>query len=219
MRTPRLELEPLREAHMPELLELVAEGIHDPATMPFVVPFTDTPSPRRERESVAFWLGCWAGISSDGWRLPFVAVLDGTCVGLQDVAAVAFAERRTVETGSWLGRGHQGRGLGTEMRAAVLHLAFGHLGALRAESSAFEDNVASIGVTRALGYRSDGERMVDRRGVPARQLCFVMDRVDWERSAAARLSVEVRGVDDEVLDQLGVAAARQRNLDSPPPPE
>lgn len=206
MHTPNLELQPLRETHMPALLELVAGGIHDPATMPFEVPFTDRPSPQRERESVAFWLGCWAGVSVDGWRLPFAAVLDGTCVGLQDVAAVAFGERRTVETGSWLGRQHQGRGLGREMRAAVLHLAFGKLGAARAESAAFDDNEASIRVSQVLGYRPIGERMVDRRGEPARQVCFAMDRSDWEGSPAAALDVEVRGVTVAVLDQLGATA-------------
>lgn len=205
IRTPRLSVVPLRERHMSALLEHVREGIHDPATMPFVVPFTDTPSPRRERESIAFWLGCWAGVSPQGWRLPF-AVLEGDdCVGLQDIAAVAFGERRTVETGSWLGRAHQGRGLGTEMRAAVLHLAFDHLGARRAESAAFEDNEASIRVSRRLGYSPDGHVVAERRGVPERQVRLVLDVADWAASGARSVEVEVSGVDDAVLGQLGAS--------------
>ena len=65
-------------------------------------------------------------------------------IGQQDIDADGFAVRRVVSTGSWLGRDHQGRGAGKEMRAAVLHLAFAELGAERAETAAFADNPASI---------------------------------------------------------------------------
>lgn len=41
VRTPRLELRPIREADTAELVELAERGIHDPATMPFLTPFTD----------------------------------------------------------------------------------------------------------------------------------------------------------------------------------
>ena len=41
---------------------------------------------------------------------------------------------RTVGTGSWLGRPYQGRGIGKEMRGAVLALAFDGLGAEVAET-------------------------------------------------------------------------------------
>jgi RimJ/RimL family protein N-acetyltransferase len=58
----------------------------------------------------------------------------------------------TVGTFSWLGPGYRGRGLGTEMRAAVLHLAFAGLGAREAASEAFTDNHASNRVSQALGY-------------------------------------------------------------------
>ncbi len=39
------------------------------------------------------------------------------------------------------------------MRAAVLHLAFAGLEAEYADSDAFTDNAASLGVSRKLGYR------------------------------------------------------------------
>jgi hypothetical protein len=38
---------------------------------------------------------------------------------------------------SWLAPGQRGRGIGEEVRAAVLHLAFAGLGAREAESDAF----------------------------------------------------------------------------------
>src|SRR5260221_13370270 len=71
-------------------------------------------------------------------------------------------------TGAWLGRRYQGRGIGTQMRAAVLHLAFGGLGAQQAVSAAFEDNPASLRVSRKLGFRDDGIEWHLVRGVALR---------------------------------------------------
>jgi hypothetical protein len=52
-----------------------------------------------------------------------LARADGAPIGIQSLSATGFAVDRTVETGSWLGAASQGRGLGAEMRAAVLELA------------------------------------------------------------------------------------------------
>ena len=75
---------------------------------------------------------------------------------------------------------YQGRGLGTEMRAAVLGLAFDHLGAERARSEAFTDNPASLGVSRRLGYREDGSRTVVVRGRPRQQTRLLLHRADFQ---------------------------------------
>jgi RimJ/RimL family protein N-acetyltransferase len=203
IRTPRLELRPVREAEMADLVELAGRGIHDPDTMPFLVPWTDLPSPGRERASTSFYLGCWAEWLPERWRLPLAAYRGDECVGQQDLCAVDFGVLRTVETGSWLGRAHQGRGLGTEMRAGALPLAFDHVGARRAETGAFEDNAASLGVTTSLGYRPNGDRLRRRRDGWGRERCFVMEEAEWERSAARTVRVEVDGVDAAVLAQLG----------------
>ncbi|MEZ5270609.1 MAG: GNAT family protein [Microthrixaceae bacterium] len=204
LETPRLVLRPAREPEMDSLCRLAVRGIHDPAEMPFEVPWTDVPSPLRERRTFEFILGCWAGISPEGWRLPFAVCVDGAVVGLQDLAASGWSQRRVVQTGSWLGRDYQGSGLGTEMRSAVLHLAFEALGARRAESIAFEDNAASISVSRRLGYVEDGERFVDRRGVSTRQVCLAIEADRWESSPAAKMPVTLHGVTDDLLEQLGV---------------
>ena len=76
----------------------------------------------------------------------------GVLVGLQELMAKDFAVTRTVETGSWLGAAHQGDGIGTEMREAVLQFAFDHLKATRADSGAFVDNPRSLRVSEKLGY-------------------------------------------------------------------
>jgi len=58
---------------------------------------------------------------------------------------------REVKTESWLGVDYHRRGLGTEARTALLHLAFEELGAVAAVSEVFQDNAASQGVSRKLG--------------------------------------------------------------------
>jgi len=98
-----------------------------------------------------------------------------------------------VETGSWLGRRFQGRGVGTAMRTAVLALAFEGLGARRAETGAFEDNPASLAVTRKLGYRPNGDAIHDREGEAARELHFAMSLDDWR--AVPRPEVVIGGLD------------------------
>jgi RimJ/RimL family protein N-acetyltransferase len=65
-------------------------------------------------------------------------------VGQQEISARDFPVLREVSTFSWLGVRHHGSGIGTQMRAAVLHLAFAGLGATDAISGAFDDNIPSL---------------------------------------------------------------------------
>jgi RimJ/RimL family protein N-acetyltransferase len=84
---------------------------------------------------------------------------------MQDLAGRHFSITKTVTTGSWLSQAYQGRGLGKEMRAAVLLFAFDHLGAEVAESDAAVWNQSSLGVSHSLGYRDTGiKRVVARPG-------------------------------------------------------
>ena len=62
-----------------------------------------------------------ADTSPDSWRLLHAVIVDGAVVGACDVFASDFPTLRQFETGSWLGREFQGRGLGKEMRLAALH--------------------------------------------------------------------------------------------------
>ncbi|MHB1137649.1 MAG: GNAT family N-acetyltransferase [Microthrixaceae bacterium] len=201
VRTPLLELRPLHEPDLPALVELVSAGIHDPATMPFLQPFTDEPSPGRERSTYRFVMRCWAEWSPERWMLPLGVFVDGELVGNQSVEAERFPLRRSVTTGSWLGLAHQGRGIGTEMRAAVLELAFRGLGALRAQTSAYEDNTASLAVTRKVGYSPDGWAWASVREERRRMLRFALDAADW----TGRPDVLIEGLGPEALDQFGLS--------------
>lgn len=179
VRTPRLVLRYPDDDDVADLADLAAQGVHDPGVMPFTTPWTRAESPDLERNSHLFLWRQRALLLAQGWQLPMAVVVDGVVVGVQALFTAGWEPTRTFETGSWLGRAHQGRGIGTEMRAAALHLGFEGLGALRAETAAWHDNTASIGVTERVGYRPNGSRLADREGVPDRLVDYCMERDDW----------------------------------------
>ncbi|MFE3458086.1 GNAT family N-acetyltransferase [Nocardiopsis aegyptia] len=189
VRTPRLELRLPSMADLARLGDVAARGIHAPEQMPFAEPWTDQPPAKVALSVIQYNLGKLAAWTPADWNLNFVVVDEGAVVGVQDVGAKDFAVRRQVGTGSWLGRSFQGRGIGTEMRAAVLHLAFQGLGAESAVTEAHEGNEASHGVSRRLGYRPNGVDVVAVRGEPVRQRRYRMTREDWERHRTVPVTV------------------------------
>ena len=153
LRTPRLELRLATRAEARRLFAVAEAGIHDPGAMPFEIPWTD------DLDEAGF-VAHVTGSTTDSIR--FTAFLDGAPVGVQALDV----HPEWVTTGSWLGAVYQGRGLGTEMRAAVLCYAFGHRGATTARSGAIQGNPQSLGVSRKLGYEVVGSHVVSPRGEP-----------------------------------------------------
>lgn len=201
--TPRLTLRYVDDDLADALMELAAtDGVHDPDFMPFTTPWTRFEPPYLQQQGMQHSWRTRAETSAAKWTLPFAVHVDGEVVGVQAVVGDAFPVRRWVETGSWLGRSHQGKGIGKEMRAAVLHLAFDALGAVCAGTSAFADNQPSLGVTRSLGYQENGWVVEDREGVATEHLRFVMERADWE--SRRRDDIVVEGFDDGVRAMLGL---------------
>lgn len=193
VRTPRLELRYPTDADLVDLAALTGD-IHDPGFLPFNQPWSLAPDEERERGTLQFHWRNRAELTPSDWQVPLVVVVDGVVVGTQELLAKGFAVRRTVTSGSWLHRPRQGQGLGREMREAVLHLAFAGLGAVRAETEAFEGNESSLGVTRALGYRPNGDFLHDGGELGARPgQRFVLDRATWE--PRRRADIELVGVD------------------------
>lgn len=172
------------------LAELAVDGVHDPDTQPFTVAWTDVEPIERARSTTQHHWHHWATWKPESWRLNLVVVLDGVVVGSQGLGAENFATLREATTGSWLGRRHHGRGIGTEMRAAVLHLAFAGLDAQYATSGAFVYNTASLGVSRKLGYVDDGIARHLIRDRPAVLRRLRLKRADWETHRTTPVAID-----------------------------
>ena len=162
VRTPRLTLRLPTPSDLIELAALAADGVHDPERMPFFVPWTDGTSEDRARSTLQHHWSTWASWKPTAWACEFVTLVDGVVVGMQALTAVEFGVLGEVHTGSWIGKAHHGRGIGTEMRAAVLHLAFEGLSAVTATSGAFEDNHASYAVSQKLGVPTGRDQSARR---------------------------------------------------------
>jgi RimJ/RimL family protein N-acetyltransferase len=192
LRTPRLELRPDDDEGLHELVEVVYGGVHPPEEMPFLVPWTDADRAYLGRGTLQYYWSERARFAPERWAIHFLVRLDGRVVGVQSVMATDFGVVREITTGSWLGLRHQRHGIGTEMRVAVLQLAFDHLDAVAARSSAFVDNVASNRLSERLGYRPNGSATVARRGVGA-ELTWLLLTPD--RFVRPQWTVSVDGLD------------------------
>ena len=175
--TPRLELRLANESELRKLFRVAAAGIHDPSFMPFAVAWTDD---LEEAGFLAYHRDTLAAWRPDEWRLNLITFLDGEPIGSQGLVASNFVAERTATTGSWLGQGFQGRGLGTEMRSGVLSFAFEALGAERVLSGALVGNERSLGVSRTLGYREVGSHFVSPRGEPVEHIDLELLRTEFQ---------------------------------------
>lgn len=193
LRTGDLVLRMPTEAELPEFIEVARNGVHPPGEMPFGVAWTDKPSPRFEREFYQHHMGTRAVWSLESWSLTLGVWVAGEPAGFQDLMAHDFLSLRTVGTGSWLGLGFQGRGVGKLMRQAVLALAFDHLGAEVAVSKALLDNPASSHVSLGVGYEPNGYGRLAPRGEAREAQRFRMTLEGWR--ARPRPEVIVEGLD------------------------
>jgi RimJ/RimL family protein N-acetyltransferase len=192
LRTPRLELRLGDRSELESLARVAERGIHPPDEMPFAVAWTDASGePGFVEGFVDFHEAALATWEPDDWMLNLLAFENGEPVGTQGIGATRFALERVVETGSWLGAAHQGRGLGTEMRSAVLELAFGPLGAVAARSGWSEGGAGqSARVSARLGYRETGTHILRPRGEPVVHHDLVLEQADWR----CPIEVELKAV-------------------------
>ena len=190
LHTADLDLAVMTEADLPTLWALLPDDLE---LNPHATTYAglDVPANRRAVLAQGYWraLGMW---SPDDWALPFVVRSAGVVVGAQWLEGPDWRSDRTVDSSSWLVAGARGRGLGGQMRAAVLALAFGPLGAEAAISSAVVDNAASLGVSRSLGYRDTHRSVLEHSGQTLQHVR--LDRATWDASGRSR-HVVVEGVD------------------------
>jgi RimJ/RimL family protein N-acetyltransferase len=189
LRSGPVVLRPVTDADLPGLTSIFPDDVDlDPRAEHFT-----GLSPARDRRRLlaqGVWRsrGTWSPTS---WCLDLLVEADGEPVGLQTLEGEDYPTLRTVDTASWLRPPARGRGLGVAMRTAVLGLAFDHLDAVAAVSSAVRDNHASLGVSRRLGYVDNGiSRILTEDGVAELQH-LRLTREDW---AAAGHRVEVEGL-------------------------
>ena len=167
-----LRMTALREADVPEVLDVVAGGIHDPSWTPFLFPWTDAPAEEMPANYLRFFASTLTRTVDGGVSLELVVRRNGQVIGMQGMNGPDVAGTRRLETGSWLGLPFQGQGLGTRMRRMMCALAFDGLGLDAVTSSAWEDNAASRRVSEKVGYRETGRGEAERRGVPTGEMYF-----------------------------------------------
>jgi RimJ/RimL family protein N-acetyltransferase len=142
-----------------------------------------------ERSFMQYHWSTRANFSPAKWSLDLGVWSEGRLVGTQGIDAENFAVRREVSTGSWLAREFQGKGIGKEMRQAVLGFAFDHLGAVWAKSGSFRDNPASAAVSRSVGYFEDGMEVLAPRGEPRELIRWRMHVDQWHERERPRIEV------------------------------
>ncbi|WP_150463113.1 GNAT family N-acetyltransferase [Nesterenkonia ebinurensis] len=191
--SPRLVLRQVRETDFAGFLAAASSGIRNTEKCPFLTPWDDNPPEAMARNSLPYIWSQRAKIGPDHWYLMLGVFLknddrsEGLLIGVQDVNARNYRVMRTVNSGSWMRRDHQGQGLGKEMRAAMLLWAFDHFNAEYAQSGANSWNKPSQGVSASLGYQTVGRaRRVGAYGDEAEEgLYFLLsadefNRPDWD---------------------------------------
>jgi len=190
--TPDLHLRPMREADLVSVAGIMPADLElDPAATRYAV--DDEQVSRGIVPCQHYWkaFGTW---HPQAWRLNFTVFAGDEMIGVQELEGNDFPTLRTVDSSSWLVSGVRGRGYGKQMRSAILALAFGPLEAREAITSAWHDNHASLGVSRALGYRDNGLSLHRRDDGVDVMTHLRLTRNDW-LTGAARQDTHISGFD------------------------
>ena len=159
----------------------LATDIHDPDFMPFDYPWSLAPAADMPRNVAQYHWGKRASFSPAQWTADFAVFYDDELVGAQGFSTKDYLITRGGETGSWLNRRFHGRGIGTAMRQVICAFVFDHLDAEYITSSAFEDNPASLAVSRKTGYTDNGTERLSRLGKPAIMRRIVLEPANLVR--------------------------------------
>jgi RimJ/RimL family protein N-acetyltransferase len=186
--SPDLALRPMAEADLAAIAGLLPDDVEqDPAATTYAI--GDDSISRGIVSCQRYWkaYGMW---HPGAWRLNFVVSAAGHIIGVQELEGNDFPVLRTVDTSSFLISSARGRGYGKQMRGAVLALAFGPLQARAAITSAWHDNHASLGVSRALGYRPNGESLHARGDAADVMVHMRLQSEDWlARGSAGQFQI------------------------------
>ena len=193
LRCRGIELRPVREADLPRLAAIdPGDYENDPRAEMFAG--LDHAQNRDRLLCQTIWraIGTW---SPTEWALHLAVEYDGAVVGIQCLEGSDFPTLRTVDSFSWLMTQVRGRGIGMAMRMAVLGLAFDHLGARAAITSARTDNAASLGVSRRVGYTPNGVSLVRLASRGVVELAHLRLTAGTWRDSGLGSEVTVTGLD------------------------
>jgi RimJ/RimL family protein N-acetyltransferase len=212
LRTPRLVLRPVWDEDIAGLADASVAGIHPPDEMPFSVPWSrGTRSEILAGTAGSIWSER-ASRESESWVVSFAVrrvdadVRDWSnapIIGRQDVRGVDFPLLRSLDSGSWLTMSHQGQGLGSEMRHAMVLWGLDHLGATEMTSGAYSWNAKSLGTSRSVGYVNNGTKRVVIDGKAQLEQHVRLTRETHRRPA---WNLQVTGDMDAIRKELGIPA-------------
>jgi len=185
--TPELELRHLTEADLASLSNVIPD---DAEQNPSSTTYARLDA-RQNRGAVVhqdYWRarGSWR---PESWALSFGVFRDGDLLGYQGLEGDDFVKLRTVDSSSFLAAPVRGCGWGKQMRAAVLALAFGPLGARFAITWAWSDNHASLARRASSGTSTTASRSSSATDKPGRwSTCGSAARRGWHRAGQSRWS-------------------------------
>ena len=192
IRTPRLTLRYLDDELARQVLDVAKQGVHDPAAMPFSIPWTASVAGNGAGSDVIL-RRTRAEVRPPAWNLQFAVIVEGSVIGACDLGASDFAVLRQFTTGSWLGqrvpweRFRQGAATGSAH--ARLRRPRGRI---RPHRDVARQRALARGhpITR---LRPDRSLPTARRGVPDQQLEFRMPLAHWE--TIRRDDIVMSGID------------------------
>src|SRR5579875_4028261 len=82
-----LELRAITDDDIPEIVDLVLAGIHEPERMPFGMPWTDAPRDELPRNTANYYWSSRVAFSPEHWTLDLLVRENGRIVGVQGFAA------------------------------------------------------------------------------------------------------------------------------------
>ncbi|MFC4337947.1 GNAT family N-acetyltransferase [Salininema proteolyticum] len=202
IRTPRLEMRVADDAERAALADVAVGGIYPEGKNPFTTEWAEVEPETLRRNFLQHHWAAMATWKPEKWTLMLTVFVGGEPVGVQDVGARDFGVTRLVNSSSWLGRDAQGKGLGTEMRAAMLEFAFTRLEADFAASESFEGNLASETVSKKNGYEGNGVDTITVAGEAKALNRWLLTRERWERHR--RDDIEITGFTPECRPLFGL---------------
>jgi RimJ/RimL family protein N-acetyltransferase len=161
------ELRGVTDDLLTPLADRIIKGIHDPDNVPFSTPWSIAPAEEIPSNTAKFHWKQRASFTPAEWAMDLVVLMDGQLIGYQGFSTRDFLVTRVGETGSWLGRELQGRGIGTAIRKIMCQFIFDHLDAEYITSAALASNSASLAVSRKVGYTENGVEIIKHMGKSA----------------------------------------------------